>query len=718
MSQTCSNLATKADLDALAAELNSKLKGKIDNVEKASIVSISSQQGLALALVALAPKIAKAVAAAGVIAAKVAAISASVGFLVAQVAALALQQYLISKNTQKINKNTKLIQSNSTQISKNTSQINKIKSQLIAQQAQIDSLKAQYPKLQQQINSTKVAISQNKSAIALTEKKIAQNNKKIAITEVKLQNKIAKAEQKLKKDINSANAQLNNKIVSAEAKLNKKINAVNTQIIGLKAQTSVSISKLKQQSVSQIQNVSSKLASTQGKVTELQVKLALANGDAVIVKKKTKSIEKKVNNIDTSFKKFTGTSFSLGNPLQDLSKSINDTKAIATANTINVTNSNTKIKDLTSKITALETAQVDTTQVEKLRTDISKDTQTIIAATLGTLVLPKLELVNNNTSPTAISSATNNALCQQAANPNSCLNTSLGNSIKNNLGNIASGINAGASAANTALNTNILNRVTDIQNKVNSSTFGLQATKQFLDKAWNATGADKVLNAMNTVLALHNAYMLSRNLGQSIGDAASSILSAFNIKDSSGEEIDVNKFLSNRITDFVNKTIGAENAQALSTVLLSTNRIIVSAQGVISSVRGIKDAIQNGQEIIANRVGFLGNSFMSQGLLEEDSFPWMETNNNFRNPFARFNQQVGNVQEFVDEINELAATGIEVKDNFSELTDEIENFSEARTELEESLKEFSEDTQKKEDKAEVFNRSPDITNIDLVKKEE
>ena len=99
MSQTCSNLATKADLDALAAELDSKLKGKIDNVEKASIVSISSQQGLALALVALAPKIAKAVAAAGVIAAKVAALGASVAFLVAQIAALALQQYLISKNT-------------------------------------------------------------------------------------------------------------------------------------------------------------------------------------------------------------------------------------------------------------------------------------------------------------------------------------------------------------------------------------------------------------------------------------------------------------------------------------------------------------------------------------------------------------------------------------------------------------------------------------------
>ena len=514
-----------------------------------------------------------------------------------------------------------------------------------------------------------------------------------------------------------ANAQLNSKIASAETKFDKKVNAINKQIIGLKAQTSVSISKLKQQSVSQIQNVSSKLASTQGKVTELQVKLALANGDAVIVKKKTKSIEKNIDDFKTSLK---SGSFGLpiSKPLQNFSESINSTKAIANANTISITNSNTKIKDLTSKITALKTAQVDTTQVEKLRTDISKDTQTIVAATLGTLVLPKLDLVNNNTSPASISSATNNALCQQAANPNSCLNTSLGNSIKNNLGNIVNGLGAGASAANTALNTNILNRVTDIQNKVNSSTFGLQATKQFLDKAWQATGADKVLNAMNTVLALHNAYMLSRNLGQSIGDATSSILNAFNVKDSSGEDIDVNKVLSNRITDFVNKTIGQENAKALNSVLFSSNRILVSAQGVVSSVRGIKDAIQNGQEIIANRVGFLGNSFMSQGLLEEDSFPWMETNNNFRNPFARFNQQVSNLQEFTDEINELVMTGIEVKDNFSELTDGIENFSEARTELEESLEKFAEDKQTEENEAEVDSESPDIANIDLVKKED
>lgn len=717
MSQTCSNLATKADLDALAAELENALGSKINNVEKASIVNISAQQGYGLAAAVLLPKIAKAAAAAAAIAAKVAALGASLAFLVAQVAALALLQYQISKNTQKISKNTKILQSNSARISINEQKINKNTSELSQQRAELEALKAQYPKLQQQINSTKVAISQNESAIANNEKKIAQNNKKIAQSQAQLKNDIAKAEAKLKQEINSAQASLNGQIASAKAEFGAKVQAINTEIIGLKAKYSADTAQLKQQFISQIQSISITLANAQGKITELQVKLALANGDAVITKKTTKTIEKDVNDLKTKVKIGTTTNF-LEKPLQDLSKSINETKTGISFNTSSITNSNTKIKELSSKITALETAQMDTTQVKKLRTDISKDTQTIVAATIGTLVLPTLNQTATQTSPTAIKSATNNALCQQANNPSSCLNTKLFNPIQKNLGNIANGVGAGASAANTALNTNILNRVTDIQNVVNSSQFGLKATRQFLETAWNATGMDKILNAMNTALALHNAAMLSRNLGGSIGEVASSLLNAIGVKDSSGEEIDVNNFVTAKVQSIVNGVIGTENAEALSTGFNSFNRILVSAQGVVSATRAIKDAIQNGQEIIANRVGFLSNSFMEQGILEEGSYPWSDTNISFRRSFNSFVTRVESVQEIVDEINELVQSGIEIKENVKEISDNIETFQGERQKLEEALDELNTEKQKEEDDKELVNESPNITNSVLVKDED
>lgn len=709
MSQTCSNLATKAELDALKSELNSALGSKIDNVEKASIVNISAQQGYGLAAAVLLPKIAKAVAAAAAIAAKVAALASSVAFLIAQVAALALLQYQISKNSQKIKSNTKILQSNSARISINEQKIAQNKAELKKQKAEIEALKGQLPQIKQQINATNNAVAQNDSAIAKNEKKIAQ-------TKSELQNQIAQANAKLQQDIAQAEKELYGTIAGVQFGLQQDINQMFSSIVGLKAKYSTDLVNLKSQFVSQAQSIGIKLANTQGKITELQVKLALATGNAAITKTKTKVIEKDIKDLKTKVSS-GGITTTFTKPLQDLSKSINNTKIATSFNTNSITNNNTKLKELSSKVTALETAQMDTTQVKKLRTDISKDTQTIVAATLGTMVLPTLNQTATQTSPTAISSATNDALCQQANNPSSCLNTRITNPIQKNLGNIVNGVSAGASAANTALNTKILNRVTDIQNVVNNSQFGLKATKQFLETAWNATGMDKILNAFNTVLALHNATMLSRNLGGSIGDVASSLLNAIGVKDSNNEEINVNEFVTARIQSIVNTVIGEQNAQALSTGFNSFNRILVAAQGVVSATRAIKDALQNGQEIIANRVGFLGNSFMEQGILEEDSYPWNDTNISFRRSFNSFITRVQSVQEVVDEINELVQSGIEVGENVQQISESIEAFQGERQVLEEALSQFSEEKQSSEDEKEVTNASPEIANSDLVRDE-
>ena len=211
--------------------------------------------------------------------------------------------------------------------------------------------------------------------------------------------------------------------------------------------------------------------------------------------------------------------------------------------------------------------------------------------------------------------------------------------------------------------------------------------------------------------------MLSRNLGQSIGNVASSFLNAVGVKDSDDNAIDVNQFVSDKVTAFIRATIGSQNAQAISNSFNAANRILTSAQGVVGSVRGIKDALQNGQEIIANRVGILGNSFQEQGILEEDSFPWMDTNTDFRNPFAKFTQAVSNLQEVVDETNELVQTGIEVQENVQQVFQNTQGALTAREELEQTLAQFDLTKEQNETQAEIDSTSPNIGNVDLVKDE-
>lgn len=709
MSQTCSNLATKADLEALAAELEALLEGKIDNVERASIITAGGQNGLALALTALLPQVRQALAGIAALAARLAPILGQLAFLAAQIAALLLIQYQVTRNSQKIESNRRAIERNTARSLDNRDEIERNRSELARQNSEIEALKTQIPQIRREIAANNQAIAQNDRAIAQNDRDIAANKQAIIVTKAQLEANIANAEQRLEQEIRDAENRLQADIAVAETRLNAKISDLRNFVETIRVGFQVSIADIRARFTAQIQSISATLARTQGDLTETRVRLGIANGDITLTRRRVRA-----NESDIASLRARGIG---GGVTTTFTQTLNNTATTANTNTANITNTNSQVQNLTSRLTALETAQMDTTQVQNLRSDISTNVEAIVAASLGTLVLPRLNELRTQTSPSAISSATNNALCQQATNPSSCLNTNFFSPIQNNLGNILNGIGAGTGAVNTALNNQILGRVTDIQAKVNNSQFGLQATKQFLNNAWNSTIIDKSLNAMNTALAFHNAVMLSRNLGQSVNDVISLVLNGIGVQDSNNQAIDVNAFVTQKVTQFVDATIGAENAETLTNGLNSANRILTAGQGVISSVRGIKDAIANGQEIIANRVGTLGNNFMLQGILEENSFPWMDTNINFRNPFARFVTRVENLQQIVDETNELVQTGIEVQQGFQEITENLSEFQSGREQLEESLSEFNLAKQEEEDTEEFLNQSPDIDNSDLIEAE-
>ena len=358
--------------------------------------------------------------------------------------------------------------------------------------------------------------------------------------------------------------------------------------------------------------------------------------------------------------------------------------------------------------TTESTPQVNQQQLDEslanLEANINNSVGTIIAATIASQVTTPITNIQAQTTPAAIRNAADQAMCDQANNPDSCLNTQIRNPIQNNLGNLSNALNEGLGSLNALLNAQILARIIAMQN--------------FLDTAWNSTRADKILNAIGAVLSLHNAMMLSRNLGSSIGETASLFLNAIGITDKEGAAIDINEILSNRIEEVVNSVIGADNAQAIGSAFNAANRVLTAAQGVVSSIRGIKDSLQNGQEIIANRIGNLGNSFMNQGILEEDSFAWMDTEVNFRTHFSGLTNTIENLQEVVDETNELVQTGLEVQEGFGEIINFAEEFSAARTDFEEAMQEFSDEESEKKVDEEIESVSPDIGNADLVKDED
>lgn len=356
-------------------------------------------------------------------------------------------------------------------------------------------------------------------------------------------------------------------------------------------------------------------------------------------------------------------------------------------------------------------------ELNTFKKDVVNDFELLLGG-LGLIAVPGLlnQLNTKVPSKADIQAATSAAVCDSTKG-SGCINANLGNPLNKKLDDIISAINIGGNAANLATSTNILNRVTDIQNKVNSSTFGLEAISNFAQKAWSNTKLDKVLNVLNTVLALHNALMLSRNLAQTLGDVATQALQFLNIKDADGETIDVNSFIGNTINTWITNLVGAEKYATIQETWINLNRIMVAAQGIVYAVQGIKFAVLEAIETVGNWTAKIGNNMMIQGLLEERSFPWMNENINFKNPFSGFLQKLDTADEVVSQVNNLVSSGIEAQENFNEIFEQSNEFKTASEELQQSLADF--DTEKEQnEQTEIANsQSPEIDRLDLIQLE-
>jgi hypothetical protein len=293
----------------------------------------------------------------------------------------------------------------------------------------------------------------------------------------------------------------------------------------------------------------------------------------------------------------------------------------------------------------------------------------------------------------AIAIGAEQGMCQ-ATTPDGCLSPTgnwanqLGDTVKNNLNNVLGGINA-------FLNTVILPIVTST-NQVVKSTEGkldvfqsaFDEFKKFSERAWTATGADKILSIFTFVASTHNAMMLSRNLGETMGDATSSVLRFLNIKGIDNAPIDVNEIIGKTVTGALNDIFGAANVAAAKKTFAAANRIITAGAGAINAIRQTKDAAIEAHEIVGGWVAMIGNSMKREGILEEDAFPWFNEKPGFRDHYQGFRNKIENLEEAGEQITALASAGIEIQEGFNES-------AKAFTELTKALDDFDkkEDTQ-------------------------
>lgn len=188
---------------------------------------------------------------------------------------------------------------------------------------------------------------------------------------------------------------------------------------------------------------------------------------------------------------------------------------------------------------------------------------------------------------------------------------------------------------------------------------------------------DRLLNMLTFAATIHNAFMLSNDVGQTLLGAINNVLQFIGLKDDKGENIDVGQIISSTIENTIKAIVGTENYQAITTSWAKANRIYQATTNVVMSFSNIGHTIVNGLEIIGGMNGKIGNALRIWGVVGERAYQWFNPQPNFHSKMFRFFE---NAQQGASTIQIVTQAPLDVVNAVTE-------FNNSTTELVKAVKE-------------------------------
>ena len=469
------------------------------------------------------------------------------------------------------------------------------------------------------------------------------------------------------------------------ANLKGKTTELQGQITAVKAIQSLTVGEL----IKLKQEVATNQTITNSKINLLEAKLVLAEKNLstgnLTLDAFPEAAQQDIANTQTATLKLANTLSS--NPLPSSSLEIN-TSQLGLNNPFfdTLTNLLPNISPQPAEVTDVQFSELETAILAGITANFND---------LGlTNINPRLTTIESQTTPSAIRSSVETGICN-STNPGGCLNNNIRQPLQNSLNNLTNntdGINAGIGALNNFLNQQILSRVNSVHTVVTANNgllthaqYGLQATKNFLTTAWETTRMGKILEFLSVAISLHNAAMLSRNLGASIGDTISAIANnAISlIKNEDSTPIDINATLGNSIEGFLKSIIGADNYDDLGETFTKYNRILNAASNIIWTIQGIQMGLAYGLETVGNYTGRIGNALKKSGAVLENSYNWMNEKMNFRS--GRLGQlnniinETQNVENVISEVHQVTSEFREIQEQTNYLGKQTKNLTDELT---------------------------------------
>ncbi|MEH1971112.1 hypothetical protein [Nostoc sp.] len=225
----------------------------------------------------------------------------------------------------------------------------------------------------------------------------------------------------------------------------------------------------------------------------------------------------------------------------------------------------------------------------------------------------------------------------------------------NRAGDILNGLNLGANAALLQGQQTILARLGD---QLPGGIGG--KLSRFAD--WMQL--DRVLNVMILGATIHNALMLSNDIGQTFVGIINNVLQLIGLKKEDGSTFDIGSVISSSIENLIKGAIGAENYTTLTTAWAKANRIYQASINILNAFQGLSSVILTGLEMTAGKVAKIGNALRDAGEVLESAYSWM----NPQPKFNRVTQTLESLQNGASTIQMVTQAPLDIINATTELT--------------------------------------------------
>lgn len=189
---------------------------------------------------------------------------------------------------------------------------------------------------------------------------------------------------------------------------------------------------------------------------------------------------------------------------------------------------------------------------------------------------------------------------------------------------------------------------------------------------------DRILNILTWWQTLHNALMLSRNLGSTLIDSFATVLQAIGIKDDDGDALDFDGIVGTQINNFLASILGADTWENAKKEWNKYNRIYQSAANIVFSINSVLWSIQEILETVGEYTGKIGNALKKSGAVIENAYGWMSTNLSARSGRAGQFQKVidglETAENVTSEIGNVAGEVVEVQETVVQLKTQTAEF--------------------------------------------